>query len=209
MKIKLRRFINNLINNFFDKKGQLILFLFVLFSIAVGIGAYSCSMISHESLRLSYSYFEDFIYFSNSGEINFKSYCISLLVSGIKYLAIIGIAGLCVLGLPISIGAVCYKGFSVGYAVGCILRIYGLSQLRLLLLGAIIPNVLISMLIILFAAQSIAVSLNLFYSSGKRSNYSIRDRIVAFLINFIVYCIILLLISIICSALTLLFMSLG
>lgn len=89
----------------------------------------------------------------------------SFLIQGIKIICLFWIIGMSVVGTPVLIGYVGYKGFSIGYTISTVIKVLGtVNGNRFIFENLFLHNLVIVFIMIFLANYSIKICRNFFES---------------------------------------------
>lgn len=138
--------------------------LLITFFVGVIIGSISFKSIDSSSFEEYTEYLNDVVMNYNSKGFNSNSQ----FYGGIKVIAIYWIVGMSIIGTPILVGYLGYKGYSLGYTISAIIKLLGVKTGNLFVLKFLfLKNLIIVFIMIFLSNFSIKISKNFF---EKRTN---------------------------------------
>lgn len=153
----------------------MLLFLLLIFLIGLFIGSLTVSGTSEDNKSFLTNTLKSFTVFNTNSSIS--SILLSSLMNNFIFFFCAFLTGLMVIGFPLSVMLIFYKGFSVGFTIGFICALYGFKGI-LISAVCILPQILItSITLILACGKAMQFSLSLFslFSSGRRNKGEIPD----------------------------------
>lgn len=133
--------------------------LLIIFFVGVIIGSFGFKNVDTSSLSSYYEDLNDTI--TKVSKEEFNTYSKTSLYLGIKTIVIFWIVGLSLVGTPILVAYVGYKGYSIGYTVSTIVKIWGTSHGNSFVFKYLFfKNVVLVFIMIFLANFSIKISKN-------------------------------------------------
>lgn len=152
--------------------------LLVTFFVGVIIGSLSFKSIDSTSFEEYTEYLSESISNINSKEV--KVHTDNQLYSGIKVIAIFWIVGMSIIGTPILIGYLGYKGYSMGYTISAIIKLLGVSAGNSFVFKYMFLKNLVLVFIMIFLANfSIKISKNFFEKKTNLKPDALKYSIIA------------------------------
>lgn len=138
--------------------------LLVTFFTGVIIGSIGFRSVDSSSFEEYSEYLNGIILNYNMNNLNSNVH----FYSGIKIIAIFWVAGMSIIGTPVLVGYLWYKGYSLGYSISSIIRVLGVKAGNVFIFKYLFLKNLILVFIMIFLANfSIKTSKNFF---EKRTN---------------------------------------
>ncbi len=159
------------------KQNASYIFLGVIFFISLCIGAFCVNLIGYSTQITLIDAFTSVIYIRQ--EYGFLRVICASLCSELFYYIIVFIFGLSVAGVFVSCTVIAFKGFCMGFFIGFISGIFGISGVCALLLAVIPGMMLCLILLLIFCEHALQFS---YYTiiSAKGSNQYQRPTIKSF-----------------------------
>lgn len=152
------------------------LFIFFLFMMGIIFGSMLITIIKPEEQNLAVSYFDNFINSvkHNTCNISFRVFMNSL-ITNLSYVIIIWLMGISIIGVPIIVILIFFKGFVVGFSIGLVVFKYKLIGLFGAILYVLPHNLISVAAIILVSLYAIIFSINLSLSAFRKKTISFRN----------------------------------
>lgn len=137
--------------------------LLITFFVGILIGSFSFKNVSDVSFQ---QYAEELKGTLDDLEENFSGK--SFLFQGLKIIGVFWIVGMSIVGTPVLIALVGYKGFSIGYTISTVLKILGTADgNRYIFQNLFLQNVVIVFIMIFLTNYSIKIFKNFFESKDN------------------------------------------
>ncbi|MBE6903464.1 MAG: hypothetical protein E7480_02540 [Ruminococcaceae bacterium] len=151
------------------KQNASYIFLGLIFFIGLCVGAFCVRLTGYSTQITLLDAFTSVIYIR--AEYGFLKVFSASLITELFYYIIIFIFGLSVAGIAVSCAVVAFKGFCIGFFIGFVSSVFGLSGVCALLL-AVIPGMLLSLLLLLiFCEHALQFSYYVIISNKVSSQY--------------------------------------
>lgn len=148
--------------NHLEKHSSVYLFVVVLFSMGVIFGAIVVNSLSFTQKEDLYYYLTQFFDLFSSGEVMDSSdLFFQSLSHNSKFIGLIWLLGISLIGLPIILIVLFIKGMVVGFTVGFLVNQMGWSGFLLSFVAILPQNLLIVPIFIVTAALSVIISLKM------------------------------------------------
>jgi stage II sporulation protein M len=164
----------------------------------VGLGAWFMNNMESTHTARIYELFENYLSLLHRDGQAFHQVLYSCFISGFRYFSIIAILGFLIVGIPILIGGILYKGFCTGFALACLLTVYGLESPIHLWIQILWQNLLLMPCILLFSCQSLAFSSKMIRAikrDKRMVSFDFRRDSLLFVLQYLGFLIILVLLS--------------
>lgn len=166
-----KRLYNNLIVNHLEEHSSVYLFVVVLFSMGVIFGAIVVNSLSFTQKEDLFYYLSQFFTKFSSGEVmDDGDLFVQSLFHNSKFIGLIWILGISLIGLPIILIILFIKGMVVGFTVGFLVNQMGWSGFLLSFVAILPQNLLIVPIFIITAALSIIISLKMIRKQFMKTN---------------------------------------
>ncbi|OEF98470.1 stage II sporulation protein M [Desulfuribacillus alkaliarsenatis] len=173
----------------------LVVFLTVLFAISVAFGAIVVQALQTNQKNELYMYINNFLLYLGQEPLSPKLILWESLSQNLKYLGILWVLGLSVIGLPVIIVMIFAKGFSLGFTVAFLIDQYAGKGLQLAI-AAIFPQNLILVPVTLFVGVAgIVFSMQLIQNRILQSGESLFNKFINYLFIIIVSIILVIIAS--------------
>lgn len=167
-------------------KSNFLKYLLVIIILMVGISSGVITIkIMNESLRNElYTFLNDFFSTINSQEINNLSLLKNSILNNLKTALIIWIMGIFILGIPITLGIIFFRGFTIGFSIGFIINDFGFKGLMLSILTLIPQNIFIIPGIIVISSLSISYSMDFIKNRKKNKSNNKNNNLIKKAVTF-------------------------
>lgn len=197
----------NIFHNFFKKNRTTLCVLSILYLLGVGIGAWIMKNMDGTQTTHIFELFENYISLFDEGSLGFYQIFYSYFISGFRYFTFIVILGFLVIGTPVLIGGILYKGFCTGFACACLLSIYGMESPAFLWVQILWQNILLMPCILLFSCQSLLFSVKTIRAIKRDKrliSFDFRREALIFIMQYIGFLVFLILLSLIGASINIL-----
>ncbi len=173
----------------------LFIFLLVLFSISMLFGAIVVQALQLNQKSDLYVYFNNFLSYRGQLQMPASQLFFETLSQNMKYLGLLWILGLSVIGLPVIVIMVFVKGFSLGFTIAFLVEQYSYKGLQLAM-GVVLPQNLILVPVTLFIGVSgIVFSIQLIQNRILQAGESLFSKFVHYLMMIVISFLLILLAS--------------
>ncbi|EGL82482.1 stage II sporulation protein M [Caldalkalibacillus thermarum TA2.A1] len=158
----MKQKIGQVIWNHVQEHSALYLFITVLFVMGIIFGTLTVQSLGYAQQHELYTYFQQFLEqfakenFVDPGYAFYQNF-----IHYVKYVGIIWVLGLSIIGLPVILIMVFLKGVFVGFTVGFLVHQMGLKGFLLSFVSVIPQNMVVVPLILMMSVISISFSLKL------------------------------------------------
>lgn len=188
----MRKNIGQVIQQHVEEHGSLYLFTIVLFVMGIIFGTLTVQSLGYSQQNDLFAYFQQFISEAQGGEALVEpSYALTQnLFHYLKYVGLIWILGLSIIGLPVVLVLVFLKGVFVGFTVGFLVHQMGWDGFWFALVAVIPQNLIVVPLILVMGVLSISFSLkligHLFGTKGKFRKPSVTKYVWAMFVASVI-----------------------
>ncbi|OEH85689.1 stage II sporulation protein M [Desulfuribacillus stibiiarsenatis] len=171
------------------------IFLLVLFSISILFGTLVVQALQSNQKNELYMYFNSFIKYSHQHQLSTNQILWEALGQNIKFIGLLWILGLSVIGLPFIILVVFVKGFSIGFTTTFLLEQYSYQGMKLAL-GAILPqNLIMVPVTILVGVSGIVFSIQLIQNRIVQAGEPLFSKFLQYILIMVISIVLVLLAS--------------
>lgn len=184
---------NNKLINHFDEHASIYLFTIVLFSIGVTFGAIVVNSLSFTQKEDLFFYLNEFFgaILANDVTSN-KQLFLQSLSHNSKFIALIWILGISIIGLPLILIFLFLKGIVVGFTVGFLVNQMGWNGFLLSFVAILPQNLIIIPVFIVCATMSVTFSLQMIRKQfTKTTNRRIGPLFTNYIYTLLLLCLFL------------------
>lgn len=157
--------------------------------IGISSGVITIKIMTETQRNELHSFINDFFNNINSQKINNVSLLKYSISNNLKTTLVIWIMGLIILGVPITLTIVLFRGFTIGFSIGFIINDFGFKGVLLALLTFIPQNIFIIPGIIVISSLSVSYSINFIKNRKKVRNESVVKEASVFSFLLITACL--------------------
>ncbi|MBS4536226.1 stage II sporulation protein M [Clostridium sp. D2Q-14] len=179
----------NLINNF---KNNFLKYFLVIIILMIGIsaGVITIKIMDETQRNELHKFINEFFSTVNSQKINNITLLKNSISNNFKTALIIWGMGILVLGIPVILGIIFFRGFTIGFSIGFMINDFGFKGLMLALLTLIPQNIFIIPGIIIISSLAISYSIEFIKDRKKKKINNNKDNFVKKAISFSFYVLI-------------------
>ncbi|MBS4539969.1 stage II sporulation protein M [Clostridium sp. D2Q-11] len=172
-------------------KNNLFIYFLVTVILMIGIsaGVITIKILSESQRGELHSFISNFFSNIDSQKIDNVSLLKYSIFNNLKTTLVIWILGLIILGVPITLGIVLFRGFTIGFTIGFMINDFGFKGLMLALLTLIPQNIFIIPGIIIISSSSISYSINFIKRRKKNKKESLFKETFGFSFFILITCL--------------------
>lgn len=179
-------FIPIIIKGFIRKNLGIYVLVSLLFVAGIVFGSIVVNMLSPAQSEDILSYIEGFFTNVNNIDIDPATIFSISIANNLKNALVICISGLMVIGLPLVLALILFRGFILGFTVGFLMRELGIKGVIFSLLAILPQNIIILPAIISIGVAGVAFALSVIRSRFKRYSEDYSSLILGYIMFNIV-----------------------
>jgi len=167
-------------------KRKLNIFITSIIILGVILGSLFLLFINKEDKSLVINQITNFFTNINNDKLNLFDAFKNSIISNFMYLIVIFVLGLSIIGIPLVIFLVFFKGFIFGFSISSIILVYNYKGIIGSLLYVFPHHIINLIILIIIGVYSVSFSKNLLESIFKRKNISYKNILKRYLIILII-----------------------